>query len=120
MLWLFSTGSLQSDRPNKLWVVLALVVVVLFCNKYAKKGGNKKSSKHSERESPQLKLIRELCKNRAQKKLLTHKIAIPLGAKKILNPRKKDTLYVKTKELQKCWKMEPRFFPSSFHYVKTL
>ena len=82
-----------------------------------KKGGIRKAQSVV-RESPQLKLIRELCKNRAQKKLLTHKIAIPLGAKKILNPRKKDTLYVKTKELQKCWKMEPRFFPSSFHYVK--
>ena len=81
-----------------------------------KKGGIRKAQSVV-RESPQLKLIRELCKNRAQKKLLTHKIAIPLGAKKILNPRKKDTLYVKTKELQKCWKMEPRFF-SSFHYVK--
>ena len=74
-----------------------------------KKGGIRKAQSVV-RESPQLKLIRELCKNRAQKKLLTHKIAIPLGAKKILNPRKKDTLYVKTKELQKCWKMEPRFF----------
>ena len=81
-----------------------------------KKGGIRKAQSVV-RESPQLKLIRELCKNRAQKKLLTHKIAIPLGAKKILNPRKKDTLYVKTKELQKCWKMEPRF-SSSFHYVK--
>ena len=81
-----------------------------------KKGGIRKAQSVV-RESPQLKLIRELCKNRAQKKLLTHKIAIPLGAKKILNPRKKDTLYVKTKELQKCCKMEPKFFPS-VHYVK--